>query len=150
MKSKLFIKFLISVCVSSLMILTFSACKDREVYANNSDFESYPEYWNSFNENTNGDIFVPDNGKDKNTTSTSSGNSTPSGESADKTNTGDTSTEEDGDYTANFGGSGDNDFSEGSSNSSSSEDSSNANDSSSETNTSSSSENNGPLVIFKN
>lgn len=59
MKSKLLAKLLFTVCLCLATAFIFTACKDKEIYANHSDFESYPEYWNSFNSNT-GDIYLPD------------------------------------------------------------------------------------------
>ena len=53
MKSKLFLKIFIAVCLCAILALAFTACKDKEIYAESSDFESYPDYWNDFNENTN-------------------------------------------------------------------------------------------------
>lgn len=95
MKSKLLAKLLFTVCLCLATAFIFTACKDKEIYANHSDFESYPEYWNSFNNNT-GDIYVPDtdgNNVNDNTSGTSSGVSGTSGSAAD------TSSD---DYTANF------------------------------------------------
>lgn len=145
MKSNLPAKFLITVCVCVLMVLTFSACKDREVYANKSDFESYPEYWNSFNEDTTGDIFVPDDNK-SNTASTSSGNSS----STDNTNNADTPDDDGGDYTANFeGGNTDNNSELTSGSQSSDTDSDNTNSNPNGSDSDSNGDRNGPIVIFK-
>lgn len=57
MKSNLSIKLIIAICLSFVLALTFTACKDKEIYAESSDFESYPEYWNDFNED-HGDLYV--------------------------------------------------------------------------------------------
>lgn len=57
MKSNLPAKLLITVCLCLITALTFVACKDKDIYAESSDFESYPDYWNDFN-NDNGDIYV--------------------------------------------------------------------------------------------
>ena len=68
MKSKLSIKLLITACLCAVALLTFTACKDKSIYAEKEDFESYPEYWNAFNESTpeNGDTSTQNSG-DKNT-----------------------------------------------------------------------------------
>lgn len=60
MKSNLPAKIFIAVCLCLVTALTFTACKDKEIYAESSDFESYPDYWNDFNED-NGELYVPDN-----------------------------------------------------------------------------------------
>ena len=57
LKSNLPAKLLIAVCLCLITALTFVACKDKDIYAESSDFESYPDYWNDFN-NDNGDIYV--------------------------------------------------------------------------------------------
>ena len=61
MKSKLIAKIVIALCFSLISVLFFSACKDKTIYAQNSDFESYPDYWNDFNK---GDIYVPQDSSD--------------------------------------------------------------------------------------
>lgn len=76
MKTNLSAKFFIAICLCLIAALTFTACKDKEIYAESSDFESYPDYWNDFNDEPD-DIYVPDN----------------------NSNTGDTSSD---DWTANF------------------------------------------------
>ena len=63
MKSNLIAKVLIAVCLCLITALTFTACKDKEIYAESSDFESYPDYWNDFNEDS-GELYVPDNNVD--------------------------------------------------------------------------------------
>ena len=90
MKSNLFAKLSIVFCLCLITVFVFASCKEKEVYANNSDFESYPEYWNSFNEDTTGDVYVPD------TDDSSKGNvsSTSSEQSS--------SDPDFGDYEANF------------------------------------------------
>lgn len=60
MKSNLLTKLLIVLCLCLITALTFTACKDKEIYAETSDFESYPDYWNDFNKD-NGELYVPDN-----------------------------------------------------------------------------------------
>ena len=92
MKSNLPAKFIISMCLCLVAALTFVACKDKEVFAESSDFESYPEYWNDFN----GEIFVPDIDDvttDDNTITSSDGDNS--------FDNGITSSEEE-DWTANF------------------------------------------------
>ena len=94
MKTKLAIKLLVvtSLCLAALLL--FTACKDDEIYAGSEDFQSYPEYWNDFNNNT-GDIYIPD------TNSTTSGNSKPDENgSNDSSNT--SSDVSSDDFTANF------------------------------------------------
>lgn len=59
MKSNLHIKVFITVCFSLIALLTISACKDGDVYAESSDFDLYPDSWNDFNKD-NGDIYVSD------------------------------------------------------------------------------------------
>lgn len=90
MRNSVFFKILFVVCISVLLLCTFTACKDKDVFAGDSDFDSYPDYWNDFN--SKGDIFIPDavNG---NTNSDKNG----SNADGDKVNS-----DEDGDYTANF------------------------------------------------
>lgn len=56
MKSKLFLKIFIAVCLCAIVAFAFTACKDKEIYAESSDFESYPDYWNDFNE----EMYVPE------------------------------------------------------------------------------------------
>ena len=59
MKSNLSAKLIIAIFLCLIMALTFTACRDKEIYAESSDFESYPDYWNDFNED-HGDLYVPD------------------------------------------------------------------------------------------
>lgn len=84
LKSNLLIKCLTAICLCAVFALTFTACRDKEVFADTSDFESYPEYWNDFND----DIYVPNNSNS--TTNNSSGNSSITPPSDDE------------DWTANF------------------------------------------------
>ena len=56
-------KLSVVLCLILVSALTFTACREKSVYAENSDFESYPEYWNSFNDSsddTEGEIYLPD------------------------------------------------------------------------------------------
>lgn len=56
-------KLSVVLCLILVSALTFTACREKSIYAENSDFESYPEYWNSFNSNahdTNGEIYLPE------------------------------------------------------------------------------------------
>jgi len=39
------------------MLFSLTACKEDVVYVGDSDFESYPDYWNDFNNTDN--IYVP-------------------------------------------------------------------------------------------
>lgn len=103
MKSNLVTKLIIVFCLCVVFLLAFTACKDKEIYAESSDFESYPEFWNDFNDDSTGDIFVPD--LDANSTitsdddnSTDSSNASSSGDASSSNN----ATESD-DFTANFG-----------------------------------------------
>lgn len=53
-------KLSVVLCLILVSALTFTACREKSVYAENSDFESYPEYWNSFNDSsddTEGEIY---------------------------------------------------------------------------------------------
>lgn len=95
MKSNLFVKILIAVCLCSIAVFTFTACRDKEVYAESSDFESYPEYWNGFNSDS-GDIYIPDNN------STSGIGSTNNSSSYDNSTPDDNYSSELEDWTANF------------------------------------------------
>ena len=88
MKSKLPAKILIAVCLCLITALTFTACKDKDIFADSSDFESYPEYWNNFND----EIFVPD--KNNGLSSTTS--------SEDNTNSSESETSSEEDWTANL------------------------------------------------
>lgn len=58
MKRNISARLLIAACLCLIMLLTFTACKDEEVFAETSDFESYPDYWNDFND-TEDDIYIP-------------------------------------------------------------------------------------------
>ncbi len=75
MKSKMFLKVFIAICLCAILALTFTACKDKQVFAESSDFESYPDDWNNFN--TNGDLVIPN---------TTSGNTTGAGGTNDNGN----------------------------------------------------------------
>lgn len=86
MKSLFRVLAVLILCLS--VLFTFTACKDDEIYAGSDDFESYPDYWNGFNEDS-GDIYLPD------TNSTASGTAQGSGDSDDSNVSSD-------DYTANF------------------------------------------------
>lgn len=67
MKTKLFkLTIVLSLCLA--IIFVFTACKDKEIYAGSDDFQSYPEYWNDFNDDS-GDITVP-NGNTSNNVET--------------------------------------------------------------------------------
>lgn len=59
MKQNRTMRLIIAFCMCLVMSLAFTACKDEEVYAGSSDFESYPDYWNDFNDDTAEDIYVP-------------------------------------------------------------------------------------------
>ncbi len=87
MKTKLFLKILIAVCLCSVIALTFTACKDKEVFAESSDFESHPDDWNNFN--NNGDIIIPNAQNDASSTTGGTDNSTGT-----NTDTGDTSSDD--------------------------------------------------------
>ncbi len=78
MKTKLFLKILIAVCLCSVIALTFTACKDKEVFAESSDFESHPDDWNNFN--NNGDIIIPNAQNDASSTSNGTDSSTNTGD----------------------------------------------------------------------
>lgn len=67
MKANIMAKIFIALCLTLILLLTFSACKDKEIFAETSDFESYPDDWNNFNEDSgedSDDIFVPQNSSD--------------------------------------------------------------------------------------
>ena len=142
MKSKLLAKLLCTVCLCLATAFIFTACKDKEIYANHSDFESYPEYWNSFNSNT-GDIYLPDTDGNNDKGNASGTSSAVSGTSG---NVSDTSSD---DYTANFD---DDEISNNSGSNSSTSNSSNGETSSDNGNVSSNSEgtHQAPLIQFKN
>ena len=89
MKSNLSAKLFIAISFCLILMLAFTACKDKEIYAESSDFESYPDYWNDFNNNT-GDIYIP------NTQNSSSSNS----EGSNSSNSDEQTSSED--WTANF------------------------------------------------
>ncbi len=86
-KSLLRLIVVLALCLSVLCV--FTACKDDEIYAGSDDFQSYPDYWNDFNDDS-GDIYIPDTPND-----------TTSGDSTGSSNDGTTSSEEE-DWTANF------------------------------------------------
>ncbi len=90
MKQSLFMKLVLAVCLCFVVAFTFIACKDKEIYAGSDDFQSYPDYWNDFNDDS-GDIYIPNHQG-----STSQGDNDGSS-SNDSSN--DTSSE---DFTANF------------------------------------------------
>lgn len=132
MRNSVFFKILFVVCISVLLLCTFTACKDKDVFAGDSDFESYPDYWNDFN--SNGDIFIPDavNGNT---------NSDKNGSNADGDNV---NSDEDGDYTANFTDDDDDNDSKDNTSDNSSSGSDNDNNISSKTDNT----NQGPFVPF--
>lgn len=123
MKSNLFLKIFIAVCLCAILALTFTACNDKQIFAESSDFDTYPDDWNGFN--NNGDIFIPniddsntdnntnsdinDNTSNKNNNSSNNNDSNANNNSNINNNTA-TSSE---DYTANFD---DGEFGEDSSN----------------------------------
>ncbi len=46
---KAFRTTIIAICIFSLAIIMLAGCNDqKEVYAESDDFQSYPEFWNSF------------------------------------------------------------------------------------------------------
>ncbi len=94
MKLNLLAKLLIAVCLCLITALTFVACKDKEIYAESSDFESYPDYWNDFNDD-NGDIYVSK--EDQTNTIT-----TPSDDDASTTSDGDELTSSEKEFVSNF------------------------------------------------
>ena len=151
MKSNLLAKLLISVCLCLVAAFTFTACKDKEIYANHSDFESYPEYWNSFNQEA-GEIYIPDAGGNSVDSASSNTSSGASGSSDSSKDTDITSSD---DYTAYFE---DDEISNENNNGTSSngsEETSSENDTSSDsgsggsdTPSSGESTNQGPLVLF--
>lgn len=55
MGSKLSLKLLIMTALCLILAFAFTACKEKDVFVTNSDFESYPDYWNSFNESASED-----------------------------------------------------------------------------------------------
>ena len=65
---KIVAKISFVVCLLSMVALLFTACSEKDIYAENSDFESYPDYWNSFNQNTTGDDLYIVDPSDKTTT----------------------------------------------------------------------------------
>lgn len=132
-------KLSVVLCLILVSALTFTACREKSVYAENSDFESYPEYWNSFNDSsddTEGEIYLPDRTDTTNNVESSAEDKTNS-----STSTEDTEASSD-DPTANF--TEDEDDTTNSSSSSSSGDSSSSSSSSS----SGSSTNQGPAWHF--
>lgn len=49
MTLRIFKSFLTVLCAFSVLFLISGCVKDRDVYAESSDFASYPDYWNDFN-----------------------------------------------------------------------------------------------------
>lgn len=88
MKTTLLIKLMIVLSLCLAVLFAFTACKDDEIYAGSDDFESYPDYWNDFNEDS-GDIYIPDT------------NSNLASDNNASSNDGTTSSEVE-DWTANF------------------------------------------------
>ena len=87
MKTTVFVKLITVLTLCIAVLFAFTACKEDEIYAGSEDFESYPDYWNDFNEDS-GDIYIPDKNN-----STGDGNSSSNG---------DTTSSEVEDWTANF------------------------------------------------
>ena len=58
MKTTLFIKLMMVFMLCIAVLFAFTACKEDEIYAGSEDFESYPDYWNDFNDDS-GDIYIP-------------------------------------------------------------------------------------------
>ncbi len=73
MSNRPFLKIFLAACLCAVFLLAFAACKEKQVFADSDDFESYPEYWNDFNDN-NGDIYIP-NSNNSQTNSTDDTNS---------------------------------------------------------------------------
>lgn len=121
---KIVTKISFVVCLLSMVALLFTACSEKDIYAENSDFESYPDYWNSFNQNTTGDDLYIVDPSDK--TTIAGDNSAESG--SDKDTSSNTSSEVE-DWTANFVDDEDNDdnSNDNSNNSNSSNDNGNGN-----------------------
>ncbi len=92
MKSNLPTKLIITMCLCFVVSLTFVACKDKEVFAESSDFESYPEYWNDFND----EIFVPD------TSDGITGDNNQTSDGSDSSSNDNTTSSEYEDWTANI------------------------------------------------
>ena len=86
MKTTLFIKLMMVFMLCIAVLFAFTACKEDEIYAGSEDFESYPDYWNDFNDDS-GDIYIPDT-------------NSPAGD-GNSSNDGTTSSEVE-DWTANF------------------------------------------------
>lgn len=138
------------ICLLSMVALLFTACSEKDIYAENSDFESYPDYWNSFNQNTTGDDLYIVDPSDK--TTTAGDNSAESG--SDKDTSSNTSSEVE-DWTANFvddednnNNNNDNDNDNSNDNDNNSNDNGNGNDSSIPDNEENKNSNQGPLVFF--
>lgn len=66
MKTKLLVKLMVVLSLCLAVLFVFTACKDDVIYAGSDDFQSYPEYWNDFNDDDSGDIILP-NGNASNT-----------------------------------------------------------------------------------
>ena len=75
MKSKFRAKLFMVLCLCLIAVFSFTACKDKAIYAEPDDFESYPDYWNDFND----EMIVPDT---SNPVTNPSGTETP-GETPD-------------------------------------------------------------------
>ena len=87
MKTKLLVKFIVVLSLCLAVCFVFTACKDDEIYAGSDDFQSYPDYWNDFNDDS-GDIYIP------NTDKVTSGDT--------QNSDGDSSNTSSEDFTANF------------------------------------------------
>lgn len=136
-------KVLFLLCL--LLITAFAGCKEKAIYAENSDFQSYPDYWNSFNQNSNGDVYIP-NGKDNTTTEAANTSESTSGSNTGTDNKSSADTSSD-DWTANFGSDDMTDNSSTSGDNNSSADNSGSDNG--DTSKDNSSGNQGPLVFFK-
>ena len=68
MKTKSLLRLIVVLALCLSVLCVFTACKDDEIYAGSDDFQSYPEYWNNFNDDS-GDLYIP------NDTNSSSNNS---------------------------------------------------------------------------
>lgn len=47
MKSKLYTRLFLVVCFALISVLVFAACNDKVIYAETSDIESVPNYWDN-------------------------------------------------------------------------------------------------------
>ena len=68
MKTKLLLKLIIVLSLCLAVLLVFASCKDKEIYAGSDDFQSYPEYWNDFNNDDSGDLILPNGSNSSNET----------------------------------------------------------------------------------